>query len=93
MVEYKIKESTLVGIADAIRGKTGSASLIDPVDMADAISRIETECRPNLQEKTITENGEYGPDEGFDGLSLVTVNVPTTGDSDIEIYDGTVTIR
>ena len=30
---------------------------------------------PNLQEKEITENGEYVADEGYDGFSKVTVNV------------------
>lgn len=29
-----------------------------------------------VQEKTITKNGEYTPDEGFDGFSKVAVNVP-----------------
>ena len=34
---------------------------------------------PNLQEKSITENGTYTPDGGYDGFSSVTVNVPTGG--------------
>ena len=33
---------------------------------------------PILQEKTTTSNGEVLPDEGYDGLSKVTVNVPDT---------------
>lgn len=35
------------------------------------------EPKPNLQEKTITENGEYTPDENYDGFSKV--NVQTSG--------------
>ena len=36
----------------------------------------------NLQTKTVTGNGTYTPDEGFDGFSQVTVQIP--------VYDGTV---
>ena len=32
-----------------------------------------------LQDKTITENGTYSADNGYDGLGQVTINVPTSG--------------
>ena len=43
---------------------------------ADLIGGIKSE--PALQEKSVTENGEVTPDDGYDGLSKVTVDVPET---------------
>lgn len=43
-----------------------------------------------LQEKTITENGEYPPDEGYDGFSKVTVDVKGSGGG-VEIPLRTIT--
>ena len=43
---------------------------------------------PILQEKTVTENGDVTPDEGYDGLSKVTVNVP-----DPILQEKTVTVN
>lgn len=45
---------------------------------------------PVLQEKSVTENGEVLPDENYDGLSKVTVNVPM---KTLKKFDGTVVIE
>lgn len=45
---------------------------------------------PVLQEKFVTKNGEVLPDEQYDGLSRVIVNVPTTT---LKKFDGAVVIE
>lgn len=50
---------------------------------------IDVDVELNLQEKTVTENGEVVADDGYDGLSKVIVNV--AGEVIAE-YDGTITI-
>lgn len=50
----------------------------------------------SLQDKTITENGTYTADEGYDGLGNVTVNVAASGGIDwsaLHMYAGTVNGR
>lgn len=44
-----------------------------------------------LQEKTVTENGVVEPDEGFDGLSKVIVDVLASGGGNAKIASGTFT--
>lgn len=51
-------------------------------------SQVEVNVQPNLQAKTATENGVVYPSTGYDGLSRVTVNVPT---SDPDLVDITIT--
>jgi hypothetical protein len=44
--------------------------------MAEAISNLEVNPAPNVEEITITENGTFTPDEGVDGFNKVIVDVP-----------------
>lgn len=65
-----------------------------PTD-ADYYSKVTVEAippdyiQPVLQEKTVTINGDVTPDEGFDGLSKVTVNV---AQNDVFLQQKEVTI-
>lgn len=41
--------------------------------------------------KTVSENGVVTPDEGFDGLLKVTVNVPQSGGGDVKLQEKEIT--
>lgn len=68
-VELEVTENTTVDVGAMLEEKKLPLSVTVNVD-------------PNLQEKEITENGEYVADEGYDGFSKVTVNV--AGDDGLE---------
>lgn len=72
MANKLYEETHIQAIANSIRGKTGKTDTMTVEEMSGEIDGI-TGGGGNLQEKTIYTNGEYLPDENYDGFSKVTV--------------------
>lgn len=84
----------LTSIADVIRDKKQSTDLIRAVDFPAEINSIEASAEPKLQEKSITENGTFTPDEGYDGFSKVSVNVESGGSGDkLTLFTPTISLQ
>ena len=68
----------LTAIADGFRTSRGTEQkyTLDEMAVLAAENVGGGAVNPTLQEKVATENGEVLPDEGYDGLSKVIVNVP-----------------
>lgn len=69
--------------------QNGNYNLL-PDQEFDALSNvnISVSVSPVLQNKTVTENGSYSADSGYDGLGTVIVNVPQEGSSgDIKLFE------
>lgn len=83
LVDSSQLDTDLTSIANAIRAKGGtSAQLTFPNEFVAAINAISGGGGSTLVTKTITENGTYtATDDGANGYSEVTVNVPTSGSS------------
>ena len=79
MAKVLVNESSLTGIANAIRGKNGSTTTYKPSEMAAAITAISGGGEPVIEALSITSNGTYTAPDGVDGYSPVTVNVPQDG--------------
>lgn len=56
-------------------------------DNANGYSEVTVSVTPTLQSKTVTQNGTVTPDQGYDGLSSVVVNVSGGGSSRIYLVD------
>lgn len=65
---------SVLGTLEATENKTYKASDED----LEGYSQVTVNVQPNLQTKSVTVNGTVEPDEGYDGLSEVAVNVPAT---------------
>ena len=79
MAKVLVNESSLTGIADAIRSKNGSTDTYKPSEMAAAITAISGAAEPVIEALEVTSNGTYTATDGVDGYSPITVNVPQDG--------------
>lgn len=68
--------------------QNGNYNLL-PDQEFDALSNvnISVSVSPVLQNKTVTENGSYSADSGYDGLGTVIVNVPSGGSGDVKLFE------
>ena len=83
MSDYKVTDSELTGIANAIRTKGGTSSpLVFPDGFTSAIGAIPAGGGV-IEPLSIIQNGTYTPPSGVDGYSPIVVNVPTSGGGDV----------
>ena len=84
MAKVLVNESSLTGIANAIRSKNGTETTYKPSEMAGAIEAIQTDG--TVEALDITANGTYTAPDGVDGYNPITVNVPQDGSPPDEAF-------
>lgn len=77
MSTYLIQDSTLTGIANAIRAKTGGSAAMTPAQMATEIGSISGGSSVTVEPLAVTKNGTTTAPSGT-AYSPVTVNVPNS---------------
>lgn len=94
MSTYLIQDSTMAGIANAIRAKTGSSATMTPAQMATEIGSISGGSSVTVEPLTVTQNGTTTAPSGK-AYSPVNVNVPqpsgtvniaANGQEDVSMY-------
>lgn len=82
MTDYLVTNTEMTAVADAIRGKAGTAGQLSfPDGFVSAIQGIQAES--TLQEKVVTpttSQQDITPDSGYDGLSKVTIAAMPTAE-------------
>lgn len=80
MADYKVTDSELTSVANAIRTKGGTQAQLEwPTGFANAVAAIPSGSA-TLIEKSIMQNGTYNAsDDSADGYSKVVVNVSGGG--------------
>lgn len=81
MADYKVTDTELTSIANAIRTKGGTQAQLEfPTGFLSAVQAIPT--GGDIQPLYVTQNGAYNPPSGVDGYAPVTVNVSGGGGGD-----------
>lgn len=79
MADYKVTDTELTSIANAIRTKGGTQAQLEfPTGFVSAVQAIPTGGGV-IQPLSATQNGTYNPPSGVDGYAPVTVNVSGGG--------------
>lgn len=77
MADYKVTDTEMISVANAIRAKGGTSAQLEwPIGFANAVAAIPSGGSATLIEKSITQNGTYNASsDNADGYSKVVVNV------------------
>ena len=80
MADYKVTDTELTSIANAIRTKGGTQAQLEfPTGFVSAVQAIPTGGSAVVEPLSVTENGTYTAPSGVDGYAPVTVNVSGGG--------------